>query len=169
MYKGGRTMPTIRVDEEVWTELQKKAEPLVDNPNSVLRRILGLSDAKARKQPGNGRSSSAAAARPGRHRAIPGTILAGTEYRKSIVDALASMGGEGRRAEVLKSVYEIVKDRLTAIDRQAIPSGSDIRWKKRASWEAYNMTKDELLDRNAPNGIWRLADAGWRLAGRSPA
>jgi hypothetical protein len=35
-------MPVIRVDDEVWKELQKRAEPLVDTPNSVLRRILGL-------------------------------------------------------------------------------------------------------------------------------
>ena len=35
-------MPVIRVDDEVWNELQRRAEPLVDTPNSVLRRILGL-------------------------------------------------------------------------------------------------------------------------------
>jgi len=35
-------MPVIRVDDEVWNELQRRAEPLVDTPNSVLRKILGL-------------------------------------------------------------------------------------------------------------------------------
>ena len=35
-------MPVIRVDDEVWKELQGRAEPLVDTPNSVLRKILGL-------------------------------------------------------------------------------------------------------------------------------
>lgn len=35
-------MPVIRVDDKVWNELQRRAEPLVDTPNSVLRRILGL-------------------------------------------------------------------------------------------------------------------------------
>ena len=35
-------MPVIRVDDEVWQQLQRRAEPLVDTPNSVLRRILGL-------------------------------------------------------------------------------------------------------------------------------
>jgi hypothetical protein len=39
-------MPVIRVDEEVWKELQRRAEPLVDTPNSVLRRILGLTENK---------------------------------------------------------------------------------------------------------------------------
>jgi hypothetical protein len=38
-------MPTakvIRIDEEVWAELQKRARPLEDTPNSVLRRVFGL-------------------------------------------------------------------------------------------------------------------------------
>ena len=32
----------IRIDEDVWAELQKRARPLVDTPNSVLRRVFGL-------------------------------------------------------------------------------------------------------------------------------
>jgi len=39
-------MPVIRVDEEVWKELQRRAEPLVDTPNSVLRKILGFTGDK---------------------------------------------------------------------------------------------------------------------------
>ncbi len=32
----------IRIDEEVWAELQKRAHPLEDTPNSVLRKVFGL-------------------------------------------------------------------------------------------------------------------------------
>ncbi len=32
----------IRIDWEVWSELQRRATPFKDNPNSVLRRVLGL-------------------------------------------------------------------------------------------------------------------------------
>lgn len=35
-------MPTIRIDDEVFARLQEGATPLVDTPNTVLRRILGL-------------------------------------------------------------------------------------------------------------------------------
>ena len=35
-------MPTIRVDDEVFRVLQKKGQAFVDTPNTVLRRILGL-------------------------------------------------------------------------------------------------------------------------------
>ena len=32
----------IRIDEEVWAELQRRARPFEDTPNTVLRRALGL-------------------------------------------------------------------------------------------------------------------------------
>ena len=35
-------MPVIRIDDEVWKELQKRAIPLIDTPNSVLRKLLGM-------------------------------------------------------------------------------------------------------------------------------
>jgi hypothetical protein len=35
----------IRIDREVYAELMKRAIPLKDTPNSVLRRVLGLPDA----------------------------------------------------------------------------------------------------------------------------
>jgi negative regulator of replication initiation len=42
--KGGVmvTMPTIRIDEDVWAFLKTKAKPFEDTPNDVLRRELGL-------------------------------------------------------------------------------------------------------------------------------
>lgn len=38
--------PTIRIDDEVFEALQKQAEPLVDSPNDVLRRVFGLHKAR---------------------------------------------------------------------------------------------------------------------------
>ena len=32
----------IRIDAEVWAELQRRARPLEDTPNSVLRWVFGL-------------------------------------------------------------------------------------------------------------------------------
>jgi len=34
----------IRIDDQVWAELQRRARPLEDTPNSVLRRVFGLSE-----------------------------------------------------------------------------------------------------------------------------
>jgi len=35
-------MRRIEVDEEVWREMQKAAQPLIDSPNAVLRRLVGV-------------------------------------------------------------------------------------------------------------------------------
>jgi hypothetical protein len=35
-------MPTIRIDDDVYDWLQRRAKPFVDTPNSVLRRELGI-------------------------------------------------------------------------------------------------------------------------------
>lgn len=44
-------MPTIRIDDEVYELLQRKAQPFVDTPNSVLRRELGLTDEPVQARP----------------------------------------------------------------------------------------------------------------------
>ena len=44
-------MTVIRIDEEVWKELQKRAVPLVDTPNSTLRRVLGLEQTEHKDTP----------------------------------------------------------------------------------------------------------------------
>ena len=36
------TTRVIRIDEEVWVELQRRAVPFEDNPNSVIRKLLSL-------------------------------------------------------------------------------------------------------------------------------
>jgi hypothetical protein len=47
---GSPTPPTIRqmirIDPEVWVELQKRATPFIDTPNDVLRRLLNLNNRK---------------------------------------------------------------------------------------------------------------------------
>ena len=39
---------TIRIDDEVWAEVQRQARPLEDTPNSVLRRMFGLPEETTR-------------------------------------------------------------------------------------------------------------------------
>jgi Restriction Enzyme Adenine Methylase Associated len=51
--------PTIRVDDEVYAELQKRAEPFVDTPNSTLRRVLGLPERATQSGSGATAPSSA--------------------------------------------------------------------------------------------------------------
>jgi 5-methylcytosine-specific restriction protein A len=41
--------PTIRIDDDVYSWLQDRAEPFIDTPNAVLRRIAGLDGGPADK------------------------------------------------------------------------------------------------------------------------
>ena len=48
------TSKVIRIDLEVWSQLQLRAIPFQDNPNSVLRRLLKLTTTKASDSNGSG-------------------------------------------------------------------------------------------------------------------
>ncbi len=46
-------MPTIRIDQDVWTYLQSKGKAFEDTPNDVLRRELGLGPGVITRQSGD--------------------------------------------------------------------------------------------------------------------
>jgi hypothetical protein len=50
-------VPTIRVDDDVYTWLQERAKPFVDTPNSVLRRELGIGVGTAAPARSGGRAA----------------------------------------------------------------------------------------------------------------
>ena len=103
--------PTIRIDEEVFEELKKHAEPFVDTPNSVLRRLLGLGETgrtgagrRARREgcPAGWRSPTPAPARSvgaaqGQRppRAKTGSILPETAYELPMLEIIASRWPRG--------------------------------------------------------------------------
>ena len=51
-------VPTIRVDDEVFRALQRRGQPFVDTPNSVLRRLLRLDKGDSRTGRSGTRSPS---------------------------------------------------------------------------------------------------------------
>jgi hypothetical protein len=149
--------PTIRVDEEVFKALQARAEPFVDTPNEVLRRLLEL----------NGRRSlRTVAARKVRSRLAPGESIPQPEFREPILAVLAELGGKGRAADILERVETRMAQRLTATDREYLPDGGDIRWRKKAQWARYMMVDDGLIKSDSPRGIWVLTEKGWQEAKR---
>lgn len=48
----------IRIDDEVWSQLQQRAQPLEDTPNSVLRRVFGLAEQGAEPDGSDSRITS---------------------------------------------------------------------------------------------------------------
>jgi hypothetical protein len=144
-------MRVIRVDDDVWRALQKKALPFEDTPNSVLRRVLRVGDPPSRKD--------------GPKRIARGERTAQEDFRPAIVTALYENGGSGKTSEVLDRVGEILGDRLTDADCGKLTHG-EIRWRNTAQWERNEMVNDGLLKKNSTHGVWELTDKGFKLAER---
>ena len=139
-------MKRIEVDIEVYRELQKRARPFEDTPNTVLRRLLGL-EAKPTPPPRR------------RKRAAPGELMPQSEYRRPILETLSEMGGRARMNDVLQRVFEKVQHQLKPADLMRTKSG-EIRWRNRVCWVRYELVQEGLLRSDSPRGIWELSEKG---------
>ncbi len=142
-------MRVIRVDDDVWRWLQKKALPFEDTPNSVLRRIAKLNGARIRKKKSD--------------RLPHGERTAQESFRLPILRALYETGGSGKTADVLDRVGKMLIRTLTDADRATMKHG-EIRWRNTAQWERNAMVEEGLLKKKSPRGIWELTDKGIKLA-----
>lgn len=180
----------IEIDDDVFTALQGHAEPLVDTPNDVLRRLLSLDDdvqdrrsagrssmsapeESAARHVSNGRSGvqnprlleSAKREPAGRERSRRGAgeLLPLEQYCGPILQALAEAGGELRSREIPAKVAPYVESLLYDADRELDGEGSPA-WHGRIGWAGTLCRKDGHLDKDAPRGIWRLTVTGRRKA-----
>lgn len=82
------------------------------------------------------------------------------EFRRPILEALEELGGAASHNEVLKRVYEKIKERLSKHDHQLLPGGGEVRWRNTARWCRKHMVKEGLLASDSPRGIWEITPAG---------
>jgi hypothetical protein len=173
---------SIEIDDEVLGALKHKAEPFVDTPNSVLRRLLGIDkngsrpaasagttpdvDAEAGQVgfptgegvgAGAGRMRQRQARRAGR--AARGTLLPESEYETPMLRYLDENGGRAPSREVVDAIGEALADRLTEADKQPLNSG-EIRWKSRAAFVRLRLIEKGDLAGDAPRGTWEITDQG---------
>lgn len=164
---------SIDIDDEIFELLKNNAEPLVDTPSSVLRRLLGLDangatpapappkgDASKRrrrrsKRTGRGRKSSTT----GGQRAARGTLLPEPEYELPILRYLDQHDGRAPSREVVEAIGEELADKLTAADRETLRSG-DVRWVSRAAFVRLRLVERGDMDPQAPRGTWQITDQG---------
>ena len=168
--------PKIDIDDDTFAHLQEHAEPFVDTPASVLRRLLGLNG-----NGGNPPSQSEIVPAPtetkpvrpkGRRRrgtrAARGSLLPEAHYEMPILRFLAENGGRAPSREVIDAVGIALKDDLTEADREELNSG-DIRWKNRAAFVRLRLIEKGELDGNAPRGTWAITAKGSKRVANSAA
>jgi Mrr N-terminal domain len=149
-------MRQIEVDEDVWGAIKSRAEPLVDDANSVLRRVFKLEKGRA----------SRSASSPGRQRpkrAAPGSILSEREYEAPILLELLGRGGSGQATEVTDAVGERLEGKFTKLDYENLDSG-DVRWRNRTQFTRHTLKRRGLIRSDSPRGIWELTKEGVRVA-----
>jgi hypothetical protein len=164
--------PSIEIDADVWEMLKREAEPLVDTPNSVLRRLLALADGSVDRGASEGGPSSQApsnrprgAAKKGKRarkrapRAPVGSLLPETEYEAPLLRALGDRGGSSPAREAIQRVGVLIEDRLMPLDRETQPNGLK-RWETRVQFTRLRMRKGGLIASASPRGVWELSKLG---------
>lgn len=175
----------IDVDSEVYEHLKREAEPFVDTPNTVLRRVLGLPGAgdaldgagpvapsvtlrSAKEVNGQaaarGVRGTPSRAKPGaRNRGVPkttrapaGSILPESEYEQPLLECLREAGGTAPSKEIIEAVGRRLDSRLTDVDREPLASGS-IRWQNRIQFVRLKLIERGLMTKDSPRGTWALA------------
>jgi hypothetical protein len=149
-------MRSIEVDDEVWERIKAEAEPLVDDENSVLRRLLGID--------GSASNSTKRERRPAAPKRAPlGSLMHRDAYERPILEELAARGGSGPAREITEAVGVRVADLITDRDRETLASGS-VRWMTRVQFTRLRMKERGLLKADSPRGLWELTERGREAA-----
>lgn len=144
---------SIDVDDEVFERLKRNAEPFVDTPNTVLRRLLGIDRVKR----SSASAGSGSADEEGR--AVPGALLPEREYELPILRYLDERGGRAPSREAVAAVGKALAGKLTELDEQPLRSGG-IRWHKRAAFVRLRLVERGELVKDSPRGTWEISDKG---------
>lgn len=166
----------IEVDADVFVELQARAVPFLDTPNSVLRRVLGidgdefesaavmkkeevLPPAAQRMQPNGAPKTPVKKKHTKSGRAPVGSLLPESEYEIPLLAALAERGGSAPSREVIDAVGTKLKAKLTDLDKQPLKSGG-IRWESRVQFVRLRLIEQGLMVKESGRGIWAISDEG---------
>jgi hypothetical protein len=173
------------VDDEVFQALQAQAEPLVDDVNAVLRRLLGLtsSNRSEPKSAGGGlalvrepdysppstprRPSSVkrrrrkASPNVKRPRAKHGSILPEDDYELPILRTLDELGGRAPSSEVIEKVGAALGESFQPADFEELDSGL-VRWRNRTQFVRLGLIRAGDMKKGSPRGVWEISDQGRR-------
>lgn len=140
-------MPVVRISEELFREIQEYAEPLVDDFESALWKVLKLSKRNPVEMPKRVELSA-------RKDVTPQKM-----FRKTILETLVELGGRGDAQQVLRMVEQKMKGQMKPGDYAPNRDGFP-KWEKAVHFQRLTMVHEGFLASNSPRGIWEITNAG---------
>jgi restriction system protein len=140
-------MPVVRVSEELFKEIQKYAEPLVDNFETTLWKILKLV----------GRDNVQIPIRRGAR--STGNLTPPRDFWKPILETLVDEGGQASVQKVIQSVERKMRNVLKPGDHEKNLDGSE-KWEKQVNFQRLAMVHRGLLASGSPRGVWAITNKG---------
>ena len=141
-------MPTIRLDEDVFEGLQKMAQPFVDSPSMVIRRLL--------------EERGVLRAAPKARKAAPDALTPQATYEKYLLLVLLrEFDGSGHKRDVTHAmVKRMLKDGyINAADQELVSTG-ETKAENTITWARNALKSRGHISRASPRGIWELTAQG---------
>ncbi len=158
-------MPTIRIEQEVFDGLKKLAEPFVDTPSAVIRRLLAekgiLDPLELRAKPATVPAST--------ERALTPDLTPQSIYEQFLLLTIAQgFAGRGDKRSVTKAVIErmVKQGFITRADLELVATG-ETRAENTITWGRNALKNRGLIARGSQRGIWELTEEGREAANAS--
>ena len=152
-------MPTIRIDDEVFEGLKKLAEPFVDTPGAVVRRLLTEKGILVPMPIRAGRQASPAGLK---EKVLTPDLTPQSTYESFLLVVLGlDFGGRGDKRSVTQSTLErMVKHGFIApADLELVATG-ETRAENTITWGRNALKNRGLIARGSRRGIWELTEEG---------
>ena len=156
-------MPTIRIEDEVLEGLKKLAEPFVDTPSAVIRRLLIekgiLAEMPARPRPS--RTTSVGSGKVLTSQLTPQLI-----YEQFLLVTLEKdFGGRGDKRGVTQTVIErmVRQGFIGPADLELVATG-ETKAENTITWGRNALKNRGLIARGSRRGMWELTEEGAEAA-----
>jgi hypothetical protein len=156
-------MPTIRVEDDVMEGLKKLAEPFVDTPSSVIRRLLEQNGVLAPKA-----GSEPKAPVPPARTLSRGSLTPQIVYEEYLLVTLnKDFDGRGDKRNVTQSVIEKMQSAgwIGAAELEMVQTG-ETRAENTVAWGRNALKERGYISRLSPRGMWELTPEGRAAANR---
>lgn len=93
------------------------------------------------------------------------------EFYRPILEALAAMGGSGKKSEILDHVGQALQGVLTAVDCSPIRGGDPKTplWRVTAEAAKRPLAREGFLKADSPKDVWEITDRGRQAVTQSTA